>query len=153
MPIQYAVTYQAFCDITNFIRNNGNDWNEFCTNTTHTTRKAKKAPTPPEQPSKHKTAKNKGLLAPEPLLQEDPHHFVLFPIHHANIWQMYKKAEASFWTVEEIDLTADIMDWDRLSANERHFVSHVLAFFAASNGINNKNLSSNFATEVTAPKA
>ena len=83
MPIQHVVTYQAFCEITNFIRNNGNDWNEFCTNTAHTTRKAEKAPTPPKQPSKHKTAENKGLLAPEPLLQENPHHFVLFPIHHA----------------------------------------------------------------------
>jgi ribonucleotide reductase beta subunit family protein with ferritin-like domain len=104
-------------------------------------------------PSKHKTADNEGLLAPEPLQQENPHHFVLFPIHHADIWRMYKKVNTFFWTAEEIDLTADIADWDRLSANERHFVSNVLAFFAASNGIINKNLSSNFATKVTAPKA
>ena len=69
------------------------------------------------------------------------------------IWQMYKKAEASFWTAEEIDLAADLKDWDGLSSNERHFVSHVLAFFAASDGIVNENLSGNFATEVTSPEA
>ncbi len=66
---------------------------------------------------------------------------------------MYKKAEASFWTAEEIDLSADLTDWIRLSDTERHFISHVLAFFAASDGIVNKNLSSNFATEVTVPEA
>ena len=66
---------------------------------------------------------------------------------------MYKKAEASFWTAEEIDLSADLMDWVRLSDTERHFISHVLAFFAASDEIVNENLSSNFNTKVTAPKA
>jgi ribonucleoside-diphosphate reductase subunit M2 len=66
---------------------------------------------------------------------------------------MYKKAEASFWTAEEIDLAADATDWDRLSTTEQHFILHVLAFFAASNGIVNKNLSSNFATEVTSSEA
>jgi ribonucleotide reductase beta subunit family protein with ferritin-like domain len=66
---------------------------------------------------------------------------------------MYKKAQASFWTAEEIDLTADIPDWDRLTDNERHFISHVLAFFAASDGIVNKNLSNNFATKITASEA
>jgi ribonucleotide reductase beta subunit family protein with ferritin-like domain len=81
------------------------------------------------------------------------HRFKFVPIHHANIWQMYTKAEASFWTAEEINLMADIADRDRLSANECHFVSHILTFFAASDGIVNKNLSSNFATEVMAPKA
>ena len=62
---------------------------------------------------------------------------------------MYKKAEASIWTAEEIDLAADATDWDRLSTTEQHFILHVLAFFAASDGIVNKNLRSNFATEVT----
>jgi ribonucleotide reductase beta subunit family protein with ferritin-like domain len=66
---------------------------------------------------------------------------------------MYKKAEASFWTTEEIDLSADAVDWERLSRNEQHFISHVLAFFAASNGIVNENLSGNFATEITSPEA
>jgi len=66
---------------------------------------------------------------------------------------MYKKAEASFWTAEEIDLSADTVDWNQLTNNERHFISHVLAFFPASDGIVNENLSSNFAMEVTSPKA
>ena len=66
---------------------------------------------------------------------------------------MYKKAEASFWTAEEIDLAQDANDWQKLSANERHFISHVLAFFAASDGIVNENLACNFATEVTIPEA
>jgi ribonucleoside-diphosphate reductase subunit M2 len=106
-----------------------------------------------EKPSKHKIAENNGFAAPEPLLQENPHRFVLFPIHYDDIWRMYKKAEASFWTAEEIDLSADLTDWVRLSDTERHFISHVLAFFAASDGIVNENLSSNFATEVTVPEA
>ena len=152
MPIQHAVTYQAFRKITNFIRNNGNNWHKFCANTAHTMQKAAKAPIPQEQPSSHKTAKNRGLLAPEPLLQENLHQVVLFPIRHSDIWQMYKKAQASFWTAEEIDLTADIADWDSLTDNKCHFISHVLVFFAASDGIVNKNLCSNFATEITAPK-
>ena len=153
MLLQHAVLYQAFCEITNFIRNNGDDWDKFCTKTAHTTRKAKKTPNSSKKPLKHKITKNKGLLAPELLLQENPHHFVLFPIHHADIWQMYKKAEASFWTAEDIDLSADLTDWVRLSNTKHHFISHVLAFFAASDGIVNKNLSSNFTTKVTAPKA
>jgi ribonucleotide reductase beta subunit family protein with ferritin-like domain len=66
---------------------------------------------------------------------------------------MYKKAQASFWTAEEIDLTADIAGWDRLTDNKCHFISHVLAFFAASDSIVNENLSNNFATEITAPEA
>ena len=66
---------------------------------------------------------------------------------------MYKKAKASLWTTEEIDLTTDTTDWDHLTNNERHFISHVLAYFAASDGIINENLGSNFATEVTSPEA
>jgi len=108
---------------------------------------------PPTQLSKHKIAKNEGLLAPEPLLQENPHRFVLFPIQHDDIWRMYKKAKASFWIAEEIDLKTNTTDWDHLTSNKRHFISHVLAFFAASDGIVNENLSSNFATEVTSPEA
>jgi len=153
MPLQHVVTYQAFRKITNIIRNNGDEWNKFCTNTTRNTRKPA-TPTPLlKPPSTHKTAKTKGLLAPEPLLRANPHRVVLFPIQHKNIWRMYKKAEASFWTAEEIDLSADTADWNRLTDNKHHFISHVLAFFAASDGIVNKNLSSNFATEVTSPEA
>lgn len=89
----------------------------------------------------------------EPLLEANPHRFVLFPIQHQDIWQMYKKAEASFWTVEEVDLSKDNKDWESLTNNERHFISHVLAFFAASDGIVNENLVSRFANEVQLPEA
>lgn len=84
----------------------------------------------------------------EPILEEDKGRFVLFPIKHDDIWQMYKQHEASFWTAEEIDLSQDLKDWDSLTDGERHFVSHVLAFFAASDGIVNENLAVNFLSEV-----
>ena len=84
----------------------------------------------------------------EPILQENPNRFVLFPIQHADIWQWYKKAEASIWTAEEIDLSQDTKDWNNLNDGERHFISHVLAFFAASDGIVNENLAENFVNEV-----
>lgn len=64
----------------------------------------------------------------------------MFPIEYQDIWQMYKKAEASFWTVEEVDLSKDLNDWEKLKQDEKHFISHVLAFFAASDGIVNENL-------------
>jgi ribonucleoside-diphosphate reductase beta chain len=90
----------------------------------------------------------------EPILAENKNRFVLFPIQHQDIWQMYKKAEASFWTAEEIDLSADIRDWElKLNADERHFIKHVLAFFAASDGIVNENLAVNFLNEVQYPEA
>jgi ribonucleotide reductase beta subunit family protein with ferritin-like domain len=75
----------------------------------------------------------------EPLLKDNPQRFVLFPIQHKEIWKFYKQAEASFWTSEEIDLHSDINDWNKLTDNERWFISHVLAFFAASDGIVNEN--------------
>ena len=84
----------------------------------------------------------------EPLLIEDPNRFVLFPIKHDDIWRFYKQAEASFWTAEEIDLSMDGADWANLNDGERHFISHVLAFFAASDGIVNENLAQNFLSEV-----
>ncbi|WP_266363621.1 ribonucleoside-diphosphate reductase small subunit [Tellurirhabdus rosea] len=84
----------------------------------------------------------------EPLLVEDPLRFVLFPIEHHDIWEMYKKHVASFWTAEEIDLSQDLKDWEALTDGERHFVSHVLAFFAASDGIVNENLAVNFLSQV-----
>ena len=89
----------------------------------------------------------------EPLLAENPNRFVLFPIQHDDIWQFYKKAEASFWTAEEIDLGQDQKDWNNLNDNERHFIKHVLAFFAASDGIVNENLAVNFMQEVQVPEA
>lgn len=94
-----------------------------------------------------------GELLDEPILMENPKRFVLFPIQHHDIWQMYKKAEASFWTAEELDLTHDAKDWDKMTDNERFFISNVLAFFAASDGIVNENLLMNFSNEVQLPEA
>ncbi|NMM49747.1 ribonucleoside-diphosphate reductase small subunit [Marinigracilibium pacificum] len=84
----------------------------------------------------------------EPILQDNPDRFVLFPIQHNDIWDFYKKAEASFWTAEEIDLSQDLKDWENLDDGERHFIKHVLAFFAASDGIVNENLAEHFVAEV-----
>ena len=89
----------------------------------------------------------------EPILEENNERFVLFPIQHDKIWEMYKQAEASFWTAEEIDLAPDMKDWEGLNPDERHFISHVLAFFAASDGIVNENLVINFMQDVTIPEA
>lgn len=87
--------------------------------------------------------------AEEPILQENKDRFVLFPIKHDDIWKFYKKAEASFWTAEEIDLSPDLIDWEnKLNDDERYFIKHVLAFFAASDGIVNENLAENFVAEV-----
>lgn len=85
----------------------------------------------------------------EPILESNENRFVLFPIQHDDIWSFYKRAEASFWTAEEIDLSPDLIDWEnKLNDNERHFVKHVLAFFAASDGIVNENLAEHFLSEV-----
>ena len=85
----------------------------------------------------------------EPILTDNPNRFVLFPIEHDDIWKFYKLSEASFWTAEEVDLSNDLTDWEaKLNDNERHFVKHVLAFFAASDGIVNENLAENFVSEV-----
>eukprot|EP00428_Durinskia_dybowskii_P027285 CAMPEP_0170238478 /NCGR_PEP_ID=MMETSP0116_2-20130129/18994_1 /TAXON_ID=400756 /ORGANISM="Durinskia baltica, Strain CSIRO CS-38" /LENGTH=395 /DNA_ID=CAMNT_0010489291 /DNA_START=54 /DNA_END=1241 /DNA_ORIENTATION=+ len=103
--------------------------------------------------TEHKILEEKGLLDDEPLLKPNPYRFVLFPIQDSELWEMYKKAEASFWTSEEIDLGSDMRDWATLTKNERHFISHVLAFFAASDGIVNENLAQNFMTEIQSPEA
>lgn len=85
----------------------------------------------------------------EPILKENKDRFVIFPIQHSDIWEFYKKAEASFWTAEEIDLSQDLKDWaDKMNDDEKHFIKHVLAFFAASDGIVNENLAENFVAEV-----
>ena len=89
----------------------------------------------------------------EPLLKENPHRFVILPIQYDDIWKMYKKAMASFWTAEEIDLSMDLADWEKLKTEEKHFIKHVLAFFAASDGIVNENLVERFMQEVQAPEA
>jgi ribonucleoside-diphosphate reductase beta chain len=90
----------------------------------------------------------------EPILLDNKKRFVIFPIKHHDIWQYYKKQEASFWTAEEIDLHQDVTDWEnKLTADEKYFVKHILAFFAASDGIVNENLAENFVNEVQYPEA
>lgn len=90
----------------------------------------------------------------EPILQENKNRFVIFPIKHHDIWDWYKKMEASFWTAEEIDLHQDLTDWNtKLNEDEKYFIKHILAFFAASDGIVNENLAENFVNEVQYPEA
>jgi len=89
----------------------------------------------------------------ELLLRENKDRFVILPINYPRIWEMYKKHEASFWTAEEIDLSGDLKDWNSLNDGERHFISHVLAFFAANDGIVNENLAVNFMSETQLPEA
>ena len=85
----------------------------------------------------------------EPILKENKDRFVIFPIKHHDLWEWYKKCEASFWTAEEIDLHQDLTDWKtKLNDDERYFIKHILAFFAASDGIVNENLAENFVNEV-----
>lgn len=89
----------------------------------------------------------------EPLLQENPKRFVMFPIQHSDIWEFYKKHVACFWTAEEIDLAQDLKDWKTLNAGEQNFIKHVLAFFAASDGIVLENLLENFSSMIQIPEA
>jgi ribonucleoside-diphosphate reductase subunit M2 len=99
------------------------------------------------------SAQYKELEKSDPLLIENPRRFVMFPIQYPEFWEMYKKHEASFWTAEEVDLSQDMKDWERLSEHEQHFIKHVLAFFAASDGIVNENIASQFSTEIQIPEA
>ncbi|VDN50773.1 unnamed protein product [Dracunculus medinensis] len=92
-------------------------------------------------------------VADEPMLADNPNRFVIFPIKYPDIWEFYKKAVASFWTPEEVDLSRDYRDWENLNHGERHFISRVLAFFAASDGIVNENLVNRFSQEVQVPEA
>jgi len=89
----------------------------------------------------------------EPLLQEDPNRYVMFPIKDKDIWKMYKKQEDLFWRAEEIDLSKDNKDWETLTDDEKHFVSMILAFFAASDGIVLENLGVRFMNEVQLSEA
>jgi len=104
---------------------------------------------------KENTSTETPLLATkqEPLLTENPRRFVILPIQYSDIWMMYKKAQASFWTAEEVDLSWDLRDWEKLSDNEKYFIKNVLAFFAASDGIVNENLVEHFMSEVQIPEA
>ena len=89
----------------------------------------------------------------EKILKENPGRFVIFPIEHNDIWEYYKQHQAAFWTAEEVDLTDDSRDWNKLSENEQYFIKNVLSFFAASDGIVNENLAENFYREVQYPEA
>ncbi len=90
----------------------------------------------------------------EPILQPNKDRFVIFPIKHHDLWDWYKKQEASFWTAEEVDLDQDVIDWNtKLTHDEKYFIKHILAFFAASDGIVNENLAENFISEVQYPEA
>jgi len=113
------------------------------------TQKTKKEANIDEVLPEKTTLENQNEMQEEPILREDPNRFVLFPIKHDDIWSFYKKSEASFWTAEEIDLGPDLHDWEhKLNDDERYFIKHVLAFFAASDGIVNENLAENFVAEV-----
>lgn len=102
---------------------------------------------------KHSMAQQSSNMT-ETILAENPDRFVILPIKFPEVWKMYKTAEASFWTAEEVDLNPDLVDWEtRLNDDERHFIKHVLAFFAASDGIVNENLVLNFMREVQIPEA
>jgi ribonucleotide reductase beta subunit family protein with ferritin-like domain len=96
---------------------------------------------------------SKSLDENEDILKEVSNRFVLFPIRYSSIWNMYKKAESVFWTAEELDLSKDMNDWEKLNDNERHFIKHILAFFAGSDGIVNENLSVRFMNDVKVPEA
>ena len=89
----------------------------------------------------------------DPLISPNDSRFVLFPIKYHELWEMYKKHMAVFWTAEEIDLTPDLADWEKLNDNEKHFISCVLAFFAASDGIVNENLALRFYNDIQIPEA
>lgn len=106
-------------------------------------------------PTKDEIDENTANFDPElePLLRENPKRFVVFPIEYPDIWAKYKEAEASFWTTDEVDLSKDFDDWNGLKDGERHFIKHVLAFFAASDGIVNENLVERFSQEVQVTEA
>jgi len=89
----------------------------------------------------------------EPLLKPDDNRFVMFPITNQDIWAMYKKQMDCFWRAEEINLAQDLGDWDKLSSDEKHFISMVLAFFAASDGLVLENLASRFMNDVQVSEA
>jgi ribonucleoside-diphosphate reductase beta chain len=111
------------------------------------------APAPAPAPAPTPVATTKGANAPEPLLDEDDKRFVLFPIKDAEIWNMYKKQVDCFWRAEEVDLSKDLSHWAGLNDDERYFISMILAFFAASDGIVMENLAQRFMGDVQLAEA
>lgn len=118
----------------------------------HDQHQKRRTTAPEPKPTSFKQQELDGMIV-EPMTVPDKSRFVLFPIQHQDIWSFYKKAEACFWTAEEIDLSADLADLKKLSPNEQNFLMHVIAFFAASDGIVNENLVKNFADEVQLAEA
>ncbi len=109
-----------------------------------------------KEPKEEKVAKEESKeepLKPEPLLTATDERFVIFPLKHTDIWQKYKHHIAVFWTPEEIDLSKDMKDWEKLNDNERHFIKHILGFFAGSDGIVMENLATRFMREIQVPEA
>jgi len=94
-----------------------------------------------------------GPIPEEPLTKENPNRHVIFPIEHGDIWAKYKQHMSVFWIPEEIDLSKDMNDWVKLSDNERHFIKHILGFFAGSDGIVMENLAMRFTREIAMPEA
>lgn len=130
---------------------------KFCDVIKSTTSPGRKPRVPKAEPPALALAEVNSMEIPkpvdEPLLTENPSRFVLFPIQHQDVFDMAKKAVAVFWTTEEVDLTKDTKDWEKLDANTKHFIKHVLGFFAASDGILMENLALNFQNEVQWPEA
>jgi len=89
----------------------------------------------------------------EPLLEENTNKFTMFPIKYPGLWAMYKQAQGSFWTAEEIDFSSDMNDWNTLDPQEQHFIKTILAFFASSDGIVFENINNNFAQEIQISEA
>jgi len=116
----------------------------------------KRVTAPPSIPSDESIVQSKLKVTKmtDPILEENPQRFVLFPIRYNKVWEFYKKAMASFWTTEEVDLGDDLRHWkDKMNDQERYFIKHVLAFFAASDGIVVENLAVKFMKEVQLPEA
>ncbi|KAH7679544.1 ribonucleoside-diphosphate reductase subunit M2 protein [Dioscorea alata] len=103
--------------------------------------------------SERKESDGEEEVMEEPLLAESSQRFCMFPIKYRELWEMYKKALASFWTADEVDLSCDVQHWETLLDSEKHFISHVLAFFAASDGIVLENLAARFLKDVQIPEA
>lgn len=95
----------------------------------------------------------KARDAAEPILQENPNRFVIFPIQHHDLWKMYKDHVSVFWRPEEVDLSKDLRDWAKLNDGERHFIKRILGFFAGSDGLVMENLGQRFMNEVQVPEA
>ena len=93
------------------------------------------------------------ITVPDTILQEDTNRYVMFPIQDQDIWQMYKKQVDCFWRAEEIDLSKDVIQWEQLDEKEKYFISMILAFFAASDGIVLENLAARFMGEVQLSEA